>query len=295
MKILIAVDGSSSSDAVVQEAAFRPWPAGSEFSMVAALDPFFFTRAPVLLEEAKRSTMQALEETAEPLKKAGWRVSTEMALENPRRAIPRIAGEWKAELILLGSHGKGAFGRLLLGSTAQAVLRHSTCSVEIVRGGKTEAGGTRPAGLRILVPTDGSESAQGALRAVADRPWPNGSEAKVISTPEYPILLGEAPYYPPNQVGELTKVGDVHAKACVENGIALLGRSALQVTGEITEPHETPARAILSAAERWPADLIVVGSHGRRGFDRLMLGSVSETVALHAHVSVEVVREGAGR
>jgi len=59
----------------------------------------------------------------------------------------------------------------------------------------------------------------------------------------------------------------------------------------VTEPKDTPAHAILSAAEEWKADLIVMGSHGRRGFDRIVLGSVSETVALHAKCSVQLVRK----
>ena len=59
----------------------------------------------------------------------------------------------------------------------------------------------------------------------------------------------------------------------------------------MTEPKETPAYAILSSAEEWRADLVVMGSHGRRGFDRIVLGSVSETVALHAKCSVELVRK----
>jgi nucleotide-binding universal stress UspA family protein len=53
---------------------------------------------------------------------------------------------------------------------------------------------------------------------------------------------------------------------------------------------ERPYRVILNEAESWQADLIVVGSHGRSGFDRVVMGSVSEAVALHATCSVEVIR-----
>jgi len=60
----------------------------------------------------------------------------------------------------------------------------------------------------------------------------------------------------------------------------------------VTEPKDTPSRAILAAADSWEADLIVMGSHGRRGFDRIVLGSVSESVAMHARCSVEVIRKG---
>ena len=289
MRILVGVDGSNASDAVIQEAARRPWPAGSEFAVVSVVDPFFFPKAPLLLEEAKKSAQQLLEEQAKPLTDAGWAVSANVILDNPRHALPRAASEWKAELILLGSHGRGAVGRLLMGSTAQAVLRHAECSVEIVRSArKGKSGGE---GMSVLIPTDGSECAEAALRCVTERPWPKGSEFKVVATPEYPVLLGEYPYFAPDQVAALTKSSRAHADESAKSGAELLAKAGLKVSREITEPEDTPAHSILAAAEKSGADLIVMGSHGRRGFDRLILGSVSETVALHATCSVEVVRK----
>jgi nucleotide-binding universal stress UspA family protein len=61
-----------------------------------------------------------------------------------------------------------------------------------------------------------------------------------------------------------------------------------EVAGDIIEGH--PKQVLLDEAEKWGADLIVVGSHGRRGLDRFLLGSVSQAVALHARCSVEIVR-----
>jgi len=288
MRILLGVDGSSSSDAVIQEAARRAWPAGSEFNVVTVVDPFFFTRAPALLEEAKKNTLQGMKDQAKPLVDAGWCVNENIILDNPRHALPRAASAWKADMILLGSHGRGAVGRLLLGSTAQAVLRHAECSVEIVRGCRKERTGQ---GMRVLIPTDGSEHAEDALESVARRPWANGSEFLIIASPEYPVLVGEYPYYAPEQMADLTRNSRNHASESAQRGEALLAKAGLETSREVTEPKDTPAHAILGAAENWGADLIVMGSHGRRGFDRLILGSVSETVALHAPCSVEVVRK----
>lgn len=292
MKIVVALDGSSSSDAVIQEAARRrPWPEGTEFLAVTALDPFFFTHAPLLLEEAKKSTLEALEEQAKLLEDSGWKVEKHVVMENPRHGLPRVAGDWHADLILVGSHGRGAIGRLLVGSTAQAVLRHAECSVEVVRGPrpKRKAGGAE--GMRVLIPTDGSDLAMTALRSVVAMPWPKGSEFKVLSSPEFPVLVGEYPYYAPEQVAELAKGGEMQATGAAAKGLELLTKAALQARSEVTEPKDSPSYAILSAAEQWEADLIVMGSHGRRGFDRIVLGSVSETLALHAKCSVEVVRK----
>jgi nucleotide-binding universal stress UspA family protein len=291
MKILIGVDGSSASDATVQEVTLRLWPKGSEFKLVTAVDPFFFVRAPQLLDETKKSTKEELEEDAAGLREKGWPVSTDVLLENPRHAIPKLATEWKADLAVLGSHGRGTFTRLLIGSTAQAVLRHAPCSVEIVRTPRRDRASRDLHGMRVLLPTDGSEYAVLAANKVAERPWPEGSIFKVLACPEYPVLIGEYPYDAPEQLVELSKASEAHAKEAAEQAATVLRIGGLEVEAEVTGPRDSPARTILSSVELWQADLIVMGSHGRRGFDRLVMGSVSESVAMHAHCSVEVVRQ----
>jgi nucleotide-binding universal stress UspA family protein len=289
MKLLLALDGSNGSDAVFREVASRPWPTGSECCVLTAIDPFFFTKAPLILAEAKKDAQTMLDESAESLKQTGLQLRTEIVLENPRHGIPRAAKEWNADLILMGSHGRGAFGRLLVGSTAQAVLRHATSSVEIVRDGgqkKEKSGGA----MRVLVATDGSECAETALRTVSERPWPEGTEILVIAIPELPLITGAYPYYPPSVVAEVTVANEAHAKAAMQKGVEWVKKTGLQVKGEVMEAQESPVRAILGMADVWGADLIVLGSHGRRGFDRYVMGSVSESVALHAHCSMEVTR-----
>jgi nucleotide-binding universal stress UspA family protein len=288
MKLLMALDGSSGSSAVVREVASRPWPEGSECCVMTAIDPFFFTKAPLLLKEAKEEVQRTLDGYAESLKPTGMQLSTEILLENPRHGIPKAASEWKADLIVMGSHGTGAFLRLLMGSTAQAVLRHAGCSVEIVR-----EGGRKNGGMHVLVPTDGSDCAEEALRAVAARPWPEGTEIRVICVPEVPVLAGAYPYYPPELVLEVAATNDAHAREAVQKGASILRKAGLCVMEEVLEPRESPVRAVMGMADLWNADLIVLGSHGRRGFDRYVMGSVSESVALHAHCSVQVVRRAA--
>ena len=291
MKVLVALDGSSGSDVVLQKVEGRPWPEGTQFCLFTALDPFFFTKAPLLLEQAKKTEQESLEEAAEQVKKTNRDVSIEVVVENPRHAIPALARAWKADWILIGSHGRGAFARLLLGSTAQYVLRHATCSVEIVRHVHHEKTEEKPGALRILIPTDGSECALTALRSVAERPWPEGTVCRVISTPEVPIFTADYPYYEPNLIREAITSNEAHAKDAVDQGLKIMKARGLNAIGEVTQPKESAVRAILSLSDEWQADLIVLGSHGRRGLDRFLLGSVSEAVALHAHCSVGVVRQ----
>jgi nucleotide-binding universal stress UspA family protein len=289
MRILIALDGSAASDVSIQEAVSRPWPKNSEFALISAVDPFFFVRSPLLLAEAKKSTEDSLAESAQKLKAAGWRTTTAVIVESPRHVIYKFAEDWKSDLILLGSRGRSTIERLLLGSTAQAVLRHAHCSVEIVRPPRSKSDADSTA-MKILMPTDGSACAERALQSIVTRPWPSGSQFKVVSCPEYPVMIGDYPFFIQEHLTEIIKTGEDHARESIEKSISFLQAGGLAVQTEVTEPRDTPANAILSASQNWQADLIVIGSHGRRGFDRMILGSVSESVAMHAHCSVELVR-----
>jgi len=289
MRVLIAVDGSKGSEVVLQETLARPWPLGTRFCFLTVIDPFFFTRAPLLLDEAKEAAAKFLGEAAEKFGAAGWQTEVEVTFGNPRHAISQCAHEWRADLVMLGSHGLKALARLAFGSTGRAVLRHTMCSVEIVRpsGGEYVPG---KQGKRILVATDGSEFSRAAVKSVAERPWPHSTEVKVISVPEFALWLGEFPHFQLAQVEELNHAALDAARAAVAQGKELLRRSELEVSTDVPVDREAPARTILETAKEWNADLIVVGSHGRRGFDRIAMGSVSEALAMHAHCSVEVVR-----
>jgi nucleotide-binding universal stress UspA family protein len=144
--------------------------------------------------------------------------------------------------------------------------------------------------IRVLVPTDGSECANAAVQSVASRPWTEETEFRVMSCPEMPVITGVYPYYTPEVMLELSTASEEHAKDAVKKGVEILKKAGLRVSSEVTEPKESAVRGVLGVADLWSADLIVMGSHGRTGFDRYVLGSVSEAVALHASCSVEVVR-----
>jgi nucleotide-binding universal stress UspA family protein len=288
MRVLIAIDGSKSSETVLQEALRQPWPLGTRFCLITVVDPFFFTRAPLLLEEAKEAGEKFLDEAAEKFGQAGWETEVEVVLGNPRRAISKCAEDWRADLVLVGSHGLSSLARVAMGSTVRAVLRHTKCSVGVVRAERKETAASAQKS-KILVATDGSEFSVAAVKAVAERPWPRGTEAKVISVPEFTVWLGEYPYFQQTQLEKLNNAAVDAARDAVAQGKEILRRAGLQVTTDVPVEREAPAKTILEEAKQWNADLIVVGSHGRRGFDRWALGSVSESLAMNANCSVEVV------
>ena len=286
MRVLVAIDGSKASEIVLQEALQRPWSPGTRFCLVTVVDPFFFTRAPILFEETKEEAGKLLDEEAQKFRAAKRETETKVVMGNPRKVISHFAEEWRADLVLVGSHGLNVLERLALGSTVRAVLRHTKCSVEVVRAPKNEAA----AGARkILVATDGTEFSTAAVKSVASAPWPKGTEIKVISVPEFALWLGEYPYFQRVQVEELNQSALDAAKAAVALAKETLSRAGLTVTADVPVDRDAPAKTILEQAKEWGAGLIVVGSHGRRGFDRWALGSVSESLAMNAHCSVEVV------
>lgn len=291
MKVLIAVDAVSSDNVCIRAAVERPWPASTLFCLLHIFNPYPFTAAPIIQLRLKDRVVQKLEAAIKPLHNAGWDSITEIIAGSARRDINRFAKEWRAELILVGCNDLGDFGRLLLGSTARSVVRHAPCSVEVVRPHRERAeDAARHAGLRILVATDGSDCSVAALHSVANRVWPVGSVAKVISIPEF-ILFKDPSYLEKHEAKELGQASIDEAKSCVTAGAKILSTSALKLYSEVPTFEERPYRVILNEADTWNADLIVVGSHGRSGFDRVVMGSVSEAVALHSRCSVEVIRQ----
>jgi nucleotide-binding universal stress UspA family protein len=120
---------------------------------------------------------------------------------------------------------------------------------------------------------------------------PRCPAVRVISAPGLVLLLRECPYFEQHQVGELNVASMEESHKAVASAVETLPRSGLKVQSVVPPLHDTPSKIILDEAEKWYADMIVVGSHGRSGFDRLTMGSVSEAEALYAGCSVEVIRE----
>ncbi len=147
--------------------------------------------------------------------------------------------------------------------------------------------------MKILLATDGSDYSKAAVNSVAERPWPEGSEVKIISVMEIPYAPTTETWVLPNSYySELERVAREQAVAAVNYAVERIesGKaSGLEITTKIIGG--SAREAILDEAERWGADLIVLGSHGYRAWQRFLLGSVSHAVATHARCSVEIVRQ----
>jgi nucleotide-binding universal stress UspA family protein len=149
--------------------------------------------------------------------------------------------------------------------------------------------------MRILLATDGSDYSEAAVDEIAQRPFPKGSEARVLSVFE----LATFPIAVPWAGVDFDDAVQKHAQAQARKAVKAAGRklragkegAKLKVSTKVAAG--SPKQAILEEAESFNADLIVLGSHGGGRIERFLLGSVSLAVVTHAKCSVEIVRRPA--
>lgn len=146
--------------------------------------------------------------------------------------------------------------------------------------------------MKILLAIDGSTYSDAAVDEVARRPWPVGTLVKVLSTYELPVPpTAETWALPANYFESLDIALRKQAQDIVDRAIQTLkSKDNKNVSVDAAIVPGSPQSVILDEAEDWGADLIVVGSHGYRAWERFLLGSVSQAVVSHAKCSVEVVR-----
>jgi nucleotide-binding universal stress UspA family protein len=216
-----------------------------------------------------------------------WKVTAESSCGSPSWELIARADQWKPDLIIVGSHGRTALGRFVLGSVSQRVLTEARCSVRIARGRVEEPDSP----VRIIIGIDGSPASLDAVREVASRVWPPMSEVRVIAVndPLTPTLIGQL--VPPVRriIEESNEADREWLQKILASAIGQLGTSGLTVSTQVREGD--PKRELPNAAEEWGADCVFVGSSGfSNRFERFVLGSVSAAVAARACCSVEVVR-----
>ncbi|MBB1193778.1 universal stress protein [Flavobacterium sp. SOK18b] len=147
--------------------------------------------------------------------------------------------------------------------------------------------------MKILLATDGSKYSKTAINEIANRPFPPKTEVCILAAYEITSILntlepmGVSHEYNAKFDENAFKNAEKNAKSAAE--ILENKNPNLLVTTKIVAG--SPKSVILNEAEKFKADLIIVGSHGYGAIERFVLGSVSHSVALHAKCSVEIVRK----
>lgn len=142
MKILLAVDGSKYSDAVIRTVA-QERQRGVQVRVLHVLErpPALATREmagyhsalPAAAQREKSQAQALLAKIGDRLRSKGFKVGTILEEGDPKSKILELARKWRADLIVVGSHGRRGLEHFLLGSVSEAVARHAPCTVEIVR------------------------------------------------------------------------------------------------------------------------------------------------------------------
>jgi nucleotide-binding universal stress UspA family protein len=146
MKILLAIDGSRSSEAAVEAVIRQALPQDTDVRVLHVVEPpsLMVSREmrahdpnfKQLWQETRQQAEAMVKKTAESLRAKGFGVSTAVERGDAKSQIIDVAAKWHADLIVLGSHGRRGLERFLMGSVAEGVARYAPCSVQIVRSAK---------------------------------------------------------------------------------------------------------------------------------------------------------------
>jgi nucleotide-binding universal stress UspA family protein len=159
----------------------------------------------------------------------------------------------------------------------------------------TQRSGKIPDHMKILLAIDGSECSQAATLAVITRFPPVRSEVRVFHADDWPNRMSTALGFAEGPTAASDILGARDERRRQGHNLVSRAEQQLQAAGFHTSTavrDGDPRHAILDAAAEWNPDVIVVGSHGRHGLDRFLLGSVSESIVRHASCSVDIVRVG---
>ena len=139
--------------------------------------------------------------------------------------------------------------------------------------------------MKVLIATEGSPCSQFAVSTVAERPWPEGCEFRVMTVIESPVIYGTV--MASDQIADDIRKG---VERIAVDAAASLQESGLKASHIIRQG--SADEEIITEAMEWGADLILVGTHSRRGLSGFLLGSVAQKVAANSPCSVEIVRTG---
>lgn len=284
-KILLSTDGSEYSEGAIREAIKLAKKCSSKLTVLTVIDtnPEFDALAPQLVEKKEKEARLNIDAVQARARQYGVDCDTIVHEgEEPYKYIVDEAIKSKSTMIVMGRRGRTGLKKLVMGSVTSRVIGHAPCNVLVVpKAAQLEF-------KNIVVATDGSKySAAAASEALGLAKW-NGSALTVISvvpselmTPsDIDFTITQRELIAEKEMHEAEKNAKVVKEAAQKEGVVV---KAFVLSGR-------PADAIIETAQEKNADLIVLGSHGRTGVERLLMGSVAERVIVLASCPVLVVK-----
>lgn len=229
-----------------------------------------------MTEQAERGLGEA---ASEATRLGATRVVRRFTMGVPRDVIVELLRDDPAfDLVVMGTHGRTGFARILLGSVTEGIVRQAPCPVMAVRAGRNVA-----PFHHVLCPIDFSESSRAAVYLAAELATSSGAGITLLHVVELPLTRA-------GRLAPLGFVADSEKKSgqlLAEWAAALAARAAVPVTTQLRTG--SPGVQTLALLEDDPSfDLVVMGRHARTGVRRLLLGSVADKVVRHAGCPVLV-------
>lgn len=265
-KLLLCSDCSEYSSGAVREGISLAARCSSELLALSIIETNveFSALAPDILEKEEIRVREHLESVRAQADEAGVRCETIVHEgETPWHFIVDEADERGADIIVMGRRGRSAMQKIMVGSVTARVIGHTTRPVLVAPRASAVGCGS------VLLATDGSEYSREAARYAIDFGSNCGVKPVVVS------VAGDSSELPQAE-DNVAKVVEMAGQKQVEvEGVAVIGR---------------PQEEIVRAAVERGVELIVIGSHGRAGLERLLMGSVAEAVIDNTECAVLVVR-----
>ncbi|WP_435147444.1 universal stress protein [Halobaculum sp. P14] len=292
--VVVPMDGSDCAEAALDAAVGLADRTGARLHVVSVVNPYVLSKT-TELEDERHEARATVDGGVAHAEDAGVDAAGEVLKGVPHEEITDYVDEHGADAVVMGTHGRSGVKRVLLGSTAENVVRSSTVPVFTVHGEEGVPGGAGRGNYeRVLLPTDGSDAAEPAEDVAVSFASTFDAALDVLSVVDSASLATSTT----PDVGGIGGLGESTVTA-VEDHLEALAERAVDTAREKAEaagvdadgdvvvgrPHER----ILERAEETEADVIVIGTHGRGGIERFVLGSVAEKVVRLAERPVLVV------
>lgn len=286
--VLVCVDGSTASDAAVAWATREATMRGLPIMLMHAVPPVVVgwpvgrlygdmpdwqrDDSQQVIDQARKTLSAALGGAKPP------EIRTDVIYSNAVSAL--IEASKDAWMIVVGSQGLGAMGRLLLGSVTTGLVHHAHCPVAVIHPENADETAALDTSAPVLLGIDGSPASEAATALAFDEASRRGVELRALhvwsDVAVFPIL------------GMDWHDREREGQEILAERLACWQERYPDVRVERLLFCDKPSRWLLKESEH--AQLVVVGSHGRGGFPGMLLGSVSSAVAQAARVPVLVVR-----
>ena len=283
-EILFLTDGSEGAEAVFDHVLDIADAHGSRIRVLNVADtnrPSVLRKGGDVLDVLKEEGKRVVGDVADRARERGVSVITEVIQGEPYKTIVDYADSHGVDFIVMPTHGRQGLERFLLGSTTEHVVRRAEVPVLTV---KPDTSVDYPY-ANVLVPTDGSDCAREALSIGVDVVKAEMASLHLVSVIDT-MSLG------------VDVRSDVRIELLEESADGILGDAfdfaedaGINPVSETIEYGASVHEAILSYIEDKDIDLIVMGTHGRTGFERYMLGSVTEYIIRTSPIPVLTVRE----